>query len=47
MDWDAQPVENSRADLQFTAHMLRDRALFRFQEQKLPANGHSHAHKWH
>jgi len=26
---------------------LHDRALFRFREQKLPANGHSNARKWH
>src|SRR5258706_6920265 len=27
--------------LPFTSHTLHDRALFRFREQKLPANGHS------
>ncbi len=32
---------------QFTSHTVHDRALFRFREQKLPANGHSNARKWH
>ena len=35
----AQPVENSPTDCNLRT--LHDRALFRFREQKLPANGHS------
>jgi hypothetical protein len=39
----AWPDENSRTDYNSVPHTAQDWPLFRFQEQKLPANGHSNA----
>ena len=45
--WQAYVRREFTSWLQFTSRSERDRALFRFQQQKLPVNGHSNARKWH